>query len=67
MAAEIHGAAARVAGEAVASMRPRRMAAEIVLFAGEKIVGAPASMRPRRMAAEIARSPRVTFAARGLQ
>ena len=54
MAAEISSTAAPSATRRAASMRPRRMAAEIghadvTLWAS----GSPASMRPRRMAAEI--------------
>ena len=36
-----------------ASMRPRRMAAEMPAEAASSTAAAPASMRPRRMAAEI--------------
>ena len=36
-----------------ASMRPRRMAAEITVFSATLVLLARASMRPRRMAAEI--------------
>ena len=41
-----------------ASMRPRRMAAEILVVVLALVRDQDASMRPRRMAAEIRRPPR---------
>ena len=61
MAAEIPGY--RVAGRgwpAGASMRPRRMAAEIGEGGGGDLRAEGASMRPRRMAAEISTCRRIT-------
>ena len=54
MAAEIDSAWPDDAGQADASMRPRRMAAEIEAWRPREQPGIRnASMRPRRMAAEI--------------
>ena len=54
MAAEIHRGRDRAHVRGNASMRPRRMAAEISRMALERGQGEHvASMRPRRMAAEI--------------
>ena len=53
MAAEIRRRDSQDAGGICASMRPRRMAAEITPFVQVHNEPAPASMRPRRMAAEI--------------
>ena len=54
-----------MACRAAASMRPRRMAAEIVAGGHARTAAAAASMRPRRMAAEISRTSAAPATSRG--
>ena len=65
MAAEIEGYTGAAVGTLYASMRPRRMAAEIADRAAEPSDRVLASMRPRRMAAEILRGARQAAPAGG--
>ena len=68
MAAEIiPGSAPLTSGTAAASMRPRRMAAEIVSREIRHCLHVRASMRPRRMAAEIVAAEVEDARVRGLQ